>query len=278
MSSEIESDVNQERLLARTLMELRQVFTRAKLLLPSLNLQQILMLAGAVEQAKTDGMRVKPKPTVVVAGFDGLHVPVVRNSLTVTIDKKKVHVAVAAAKAITEKGPLSVRELLDTFEAKGWKLNSKSSYPMQIVRNVLQRHDDHFAASTDGGVVKFRIKEPKAKAAKDENHPKETKEKKTPWRAQKDARAEARDAIVKTLVTVREPITIAALAEKMGRPNGAGIVPVMISLVEHGAVKKIERGGETLWDPKPDKLKEYSKANSTAFTKEHVSLLNGVSN
>jgi hypothetical protein len=62
MTMKIESDVNQERQLVRTLIELREVFTRAKMLLPSISLAEMLTLAGAMEQAKTAGMKTHLPP------------------------------------------------------------------------------------------------------------------------------------------------------------------------------------------------------------------------
>ncbi len=267
--SEIETDVTQERVLARTLIELRETYTRAKMLLPAVSLQEMLMLAGAVEQAKSAGMKTtprkqgaEPEEEVLVAG----------SSLTVSTGKGKQTMAlvVAVAKLLTD-GPMSVREILDAFKEKGWKLNTKTSYPMRVLRKALSRSDQHFATVHEGHNIKFKLKTSKRPT-------KQGKPKLTAWQTQQRNRAGSRDKIVKTLAGVREPISIAALAEKMGRKNSVGIVPVMISLADAGAVKKVKKGDETLWDPVKDKLKEYGAANSVAFTKAHVSMLNGVSN
>ncbi len=280
----IESDVNQERLLARTLIDLRQAYTRARMLLPALSMPEMLMLSGAIEQAKTEGMKTRTEVKALPAskrkqeaatdevGLNEDEFPVASGSLSVTAGKTRVHMAVAAAKILAKDGPLSVRGLLEAIEARGWKLDSKSPNAPQIVRNFLKRNAKYFGSSVKDGEVRFRLKGAKVVEAL----PKRTA-KKTPWRQKKDERNASRVMIIKALEKVSGPVSIRDIAEKMGRDTGAGIVPVMVALQDAGAVKKVKKDGDTLWDPNPEKLRDYKTSLNGMFTKDHVNVLNGVS-
>lgn len=267
-----QTDISSERALAKSLLELREVYTRVRLLLPSLSLQEMLVLSGAIEQAKTAGMKAKALPAATAPAAkpeteeDG---PSTSTGLTVTIDGSRTPLITAVRRLIAEFGPLSTRDIVGKFEEKGWVFNSRSTHPVSILRGALKRSD--LAQLNENGFIKFRLKD--TKSAKP---PASKKGKKTAWQAQRDDRAASRDQILKTLSTVREPITIAQLATKMGRSNGQGIVPVMMSLAQFGAVKKSTKGEETFWEPNRDSLKEYaSQIGASVFTKGDVALLNG---
>lgn len=282
--NKIESDVSHERLLAKTLIELRETFTRARMLLPSLSLPEMLTIAGAMEQAKTEGMkhlgqalrtdtkalpaRSKKAPSAFEIPGAIEDVPVLGNSLSVTIGKKEVHMVVAAARLLVN-GPLTIREMLDAMEKKGWKINSDSEHVYQIVRGLLVRQSKYFKSTNDNGSVKFALKRLKAQSK--------------PVRVRKEAKAELRAKVVKTLSATDGTITTAALAEKLGLPNGQGLVPLLVSMKNHGAIKKSVKNvdGEevTLWTPNADKLQAYhsERSNGHVFNKGHVDALNGVS-
>ena len=275
----IETDVEKERELAKALLELRSTFTRVSVMLPLLPLEDLLMLAGVVEQAKTEGMKKpiaeakKAAKTAKAAKAEADEearaipdVPIQDNSLTVTIGKTKVHAMVAAAKLIVQKGPLTVNELIEGIQAKGWKLNSNSEHVYQIVRGLLVRQEKYFKAVNKDGTVKFDLRG-RAKPAT----PKIRKRKeKTSDKVRAD--------VLRTLASVRKPITTPELAEKVGLSSGQGLVPLLVSLKEHGAVKKVVQDEVTAWDPNREKLKEYDAARGHGvFTNGHVQALNGVS-
>lgn len=268
-----QTDISQERALAKSLIELREVYTRVRLLLPSLSLQEMLVLSGAVEQAKTAGMKAKSLPTATAQAAAKPETeengPSTSTGLTVTIDGSRTPLITAVRQLITEFGPLSTRDIIGKFEEKGWTFNSRSTHPGSILRGALKRSD--LGQLNENGFIKFRLKDTKSGKP-----PASKKGKKTAWQARRDDRAASRDQILKALSTVREPITIAQLAAKMGRSNGQGIVPVMMSLAQFGAVKKSTKGDETFWEPNRDSIKEYaSQFGASVFTKGDVALLNG---
>jgi hypothetical protein len=174
--------------------------------------------------------------TLTVSGRDGTKKP-----LADVLDK------------LLAKEPMSVRNILAKFEHEGWRFNTSSSYPSAVLRGFLKRQGYSFAY--EGTKTMFS---PRKDSDLGSKTPKTGKGKRTAWQAQRDDRAKSKAQIIHALSVTREPISIAAIGEKLGRTNGVGIVPVLVSLHEYGAVKKLSKGGETLWDPVPDKLKNYS--------------------
>lgn len=275
--AEIESDVNQERVLAKTLIELRQTYTRAKLLLPAVSLQEMLTLAGAMEQARTEGMKMKSEPKALPAKprspkskpaaqeepkptEEPRDIPVKMfvNSPTVTIGRSSVHVVVAIARLLV-KEPMTIPEMLEAFEKRGWKLNTKTDFIYQVLRGQLDRHEEYFKSTKrpDGSVV-YMMKNIVTKK---------------PTQTNPDLKE-----VVKALIT-DGPITAADLALKVGRTNGQGLGPLLTSMRDSGAVKKkvatVDGQEVTQWVPNADKLREYEAQRTNGFTSEHVAVLNG---
>ncbi len=285
MATDVVSDVTQERLLARTLVELREVVTRARMMLPALSLHDLLMLAGAVEQAKTEGMKLRPKredkppieePEVMQPV---LAVPLVKKpkSLMVHTDKGEDLTVVDAVKSVLSRnGSKTVREILDAFEVRGWKLITTSPYPTQILRMYLERNDDVFQRTSrkegDKPVARFSRKEVKAKATKDVK----AKEPKGHPRA---AKVYIGDQIIRTLASLTKPVSTADLAKKINVERIQSLIPLLVSLRTYGAIKDTQKDGTHHWFPVIEKLRKYdAEHKGTAFfSKEDAKALNGVS-
>jgi hypothetical protein len=282
MSTDV-SDVQQERLLARTLVELRESVTRARMLLPALSLQDLIMLAGAVEQAKTEGMKVsgtpsqetKPRrlrPSRPVTTMQPVVVQPVETPkpklLLVRTDKGDVLVAEAVTNLLRRANPKTVRELLDMFEEKHWKLLTTSPHPAQILRMSLERNDNLFQRIVkkegDKSVARFARREGKTKRTK--GHP-------------RAAKVYIGDQILKALAALTKPISTAELAKKINVERIQSLIPRLVSLRAYGAVKNTQKDGAHYWFPVIDKLQEYdANHNGTAFfSKADAKALNGVS-
>ncbi len=249
-----ESNVNQERLLAQTLVELREVYTRARMLLPALSMPELLMLSGAIEQAKTAGMaKTKAGPRAKTSRRKAPANPR-KSSLSVFVGKDQKEFAFVASLLMEKKGPMTVRALLDTIKDRGWKLNTKSEWASQIVRVYLKRRKDLFTCSQVDGEMRFRLVGKRGRPAK-------AKGASSSWRAQKDARAKQREEVIRTLKRAESPLTINELGTKMGRKNGVGLVPILRAFQERGLVKQLPQGAdqEPLWDPVKDKLRAYKE-------------------
>jgi hypothetical protein len=280
--AEIESNVTHERLLARTLVDLREVFTRAKMLLPAVSLQEMLMLAGAMEQAKTSGMktqkepqdtpaRPKKRPGKVARGKAGklTHKPAV---LTATNAKGQTSplVPVIAKIIASGNGPMSVESILSHIEAVGLKVNTTAGDLMRTVRGTIIRN------SQGPGAVFKKIT--LANRAVEYKLNKRGLTKKASKRAP-TPRASRRPSKTKDVEQVRSealriltshgggPLTIQHVAGKLGLENGQRLVPLFVSLAEFGGLKKtVGDNDETLWDPIKAKIREYAAERATVAT------------
>lgn len=277
-------EVQHERALARTFVELRQVVTRIRMAFPNLTIVEILMLAGIVEQAKSEGMkelgqslrRVPPKKAPPALPAKASAPPPVKSKptppfergLKVTVGTKNVPFITVASRLLVERGPMTLREIFDTFEEKGWKINTKSPHMQQVVRALLTREDKTFQkVASPNNEVKFRARA---------NNPKRTHAASNPKGA--PSKEVVRKQTLRLLAASHgKPISIADLAEKLKIPNAQRLVPLLVSLSESGAVKKLTKGDETLWEPFKDKIKAYdTERGGIVFSKAHVEALNGV--
>lgn len=267
--TQIESNVNQERTLARTLIELSNVFTRTRLMLPSASIQEILLLAGAVEQAKSEGLSIrkgrpvgsKNKPAVEVVaggpvrvkalspspekGFPQL-VGIKKVRLKVTINKKPVPVLEALCLFLTEqKEPQTVRQVVEGFEARGWKINSASKKPLAAAfRLILNRHTNVFKSVAKEGAVLYSMK----------NQAPAKSTKRTRDRFTKESQR-VREAVIATITTYGKPISTPDLAKKMNIDNAQRLSTLMVSLHNRGTLQKSSKNGAILWTLNKDAAK-----------------------
>ena len=243
-----ESDVNQERRLARTLSELREVFTRAKMFLPAVSFTEMLLLAGAVEQAKSEGMSARRGRPPGIASKQAVQaVPalpaspspsgkvVKRIRLSVGMKNKVVQILPALCMLLDKQKPMTVRQIIESMDAKGWKLNTMSSDVITTVRGVLNRHTKLFKSIVEDGAVLYSL-----------TYKQETSKRTKKLSPKKDARP-LREAVTAALLAHGRPITGPDLAKKMGIDNAQRLSMLLVSLRSKGSIKKISKNGTLFW-------------------------------
>lgn len=271
--TQIESEVTQERQLAKTLVDLRQSYTRAKMLLPAVGFAEMMLLAGAVEQAKSEGMSARkgrpPLATTVplVPRLSSAEGPGTR----LMVSKGK-GVVVSVLRALTDllkehKKPMSVRDILEGLAAKSWVLNSSSDHIDTILRCVLTRHRDIFKSVKKGNRIQYMARQEPVKRVRTRSTAKATPavemkpvKRIRPSRVKNPPKVDSsklRGLAVTTLMAHHgKPLTLAALAEKMGVDDARRIVALLSSLQKHGGVKQIKKDDTTIvWSPIRDTLK-----------------------
>jgi hypothetical protein len=261
--AEIESSITEERSLARTLLDLREAYTRARMKLPGSSLPELLMLAGAVEQAKTEGMRTKTGQKAL-ATTSQVTRPASHTMMVSTGGKKPIYI-VAAVSKLLEKSPLSIKETIATFEKLGWKIKTSSNDPSRTIRQLLERHKETFerVESATGG-VRYKLKGAQKATGKSAPKVKST--------GKKHLVKKATGRIIRALYEHNgKPLLSVDLAKMAGLASGQGLSPLLRSMRKEGAIKRVsvgKDGKDSLWDPVKEKLREYdAKHGGFAFSK-----------
>jgi hypothetical protein len=173
----IESSAHHEREVANDLLALRAIYTRVSLAFPTLDLAQLLMLSGVVEQAKTTSMLKVEKTDKTKVGRPWNSSTVVeernvRGPIIVRQGKEEAPVLDAVEMILKKKGPLTTPDILKAFADNGWVVQTMQKNVVGAVRGAIANASDRFTRSGEGKKTRFHIKNTKPKTtASDPNRP-----------------------------------------------------------------------------------------------------------
>jgi hypothetical protein len=350
---ETQNNVTREREVASALLELRAVYTRVRLLLPSIPLEEVISLSGVVEQAVTLSMRKQQKelakplrpvyssksfPKGSMTQIDGDPKKTARGPMSVLQGKERVPVLTAVEEILTKEGPLTVPMIVACMKARGWRLFSMQKSHVGAIRGAMASEPKRFPRSGTGKQTTYRTAASKpvkqvaptpdadaplslihwmisvmpvnqAMNAEDilkllkarhfvpnsadpakyvrtvlAQNPKVFKRtdrgmyalRKSAKRGPggEEAKNHMRVDVLRALAKQEEAISTPDLCKLVGVENGQSMSPLLNSLNEFGAVKKVEKDNATLWAPVKDKLKEYDAARGgRAFSNGHGQLV-----